>query len=261
MSVNQWTSLRLYDGEEDPKSDNMPSVSNDLDQESYTPDQVKEMLEAERAAQQQQYNELKTHLDELKSSLNMTEEQKQAFEKKVRDVENRRMTTEQKYQRDLESLQERLDQTEQSLKSESEKWRNLFEEEKIRTTIFSAATSPETEAYNPEQIYDILRPKTKVADDLDDQGNATGNKKVLVTFQDRDKDGNPSEVDLTPHEALKRMNEMPEKYGNLFKQNVESGAGLTRSRGSSGKPGLVVDQGSEAYRQSREQNPELIGRK
>ena len=201
----------------------------------------------------------KKTLDELKASLNMTEEQKKSFEQKTRELENSKLTTEQKYERQLQELQDQLKTTKSSLEEREKAWQKRFEEEKIRTEILSAATSKETEAYNPSQILSLLRPNTHVIEELDSDGNPTGNFRTLVNFQDEDKEGNPIVLDLSPKEALKRMNDKPDQYGNLFKQNVTSGMNLNRNAPGSKDTGPPLDD-PKAYREWREHNKDKVSK-
>ena len=70
-------------------------------------------------------------------------------------------------------------------------------------------------------------------------------------------------MNRSPEEAVKRMKEMPEQWGNLFRSNVVSGIGSSSATG-----GLMPGQGGKIdvrkltptqYREIREKNPELLG--
>ena len=236
----------------------------DSDQTSQTgqpePTQTgQDQTEEETKKLKAQLEDYKKTLDDLKASLNMTEEQKKSFEQKTRELENSKLTTEQQYERQLQELQNKLDTTQSSLEEREKAWQKRFEDEKIRTEILSAATNKETEAYNPSQILSLLRPNTYVTEELDSDGNSTGNFKTLVNFSDEDKDGNPITLDLSPKEALKRMNDKPDQYGNLFKQNVTNGMSLNRNSPGSKDTGPPVGD-PKAYREWREQNKDQVTR-
>ena len=68
---------------------------------------------------------------------------------------------------------------------------------------------------------------------------------------------------MTPEEAIKRMKQLPETYGNLFKSGVVGGIGAASATGgltpgSNGKVDttkLTMDQ----YLELRKKNPAAVG--
>jgi hypothetical protein len=77
------------------------------------------------------------------------------------------------------------------------------------------------------------------------------------------KTGDQVMMTRNPDEAVKRMKELPEQYGNLFKSGVVSGIGSGSATG-----GLLPGQSGrvdvrklipQQYREIREKNPALLG--
>jgi len=60
---------------------------------------------------------------------------------------------------------------------------------------------------------------------MDDNGEPTGMLAPKVKFPDTDKDGKSVILDLTVTEAVKRMKELTDQYGNLFKGTAAGGIG------------------------------------
>ena len=134
-----------------------------------------------------------------------------------------------------------------------------FRSEKIDRSLLDAAGS---DAFNPSLIVDLLRPITDLKEEAGEDGTPTGKLVPMVNFNDIDeKTGEPIKTLRTPAEAVKRMKELPEQYGGLFKSNVVSGVGAGSAEGSVGKSGPVdINKLTpEQYRKLRKENPEALG--
>jgi hypothetical protein len=121
----------------------------------------------------------------------------------------------------------------------------------------------EGEAFNANQIIGLLRPMTELRELKDEAGKITG-EKPMVDFPDVDeKTGKPINTLRTPGEAVKRMKELAETYGNLFRANVVSGVGQGAATGgvTPGSTGYidVESLSPEQYRKIRSEQPELLG--
>jgi uncharacterized protein (UPF0128 family) len=92
-------------------------------------------------------------------------------------------------------------------------------------------------AFNPEQVVAILRPKTEVVADIDDDGKETGRYKALVTFDTKDDKEESITVIEDPAKIVKRMQD-EERYMNLFKSDKTAGLNMkiTAARKSKDTP-------------------------
>ena len=142
-------------------------------------------------------------------------------------------------------------------------WEALFRDSTIDRSLQDAAVKHE--AFNPAQVVTQLRPWTRVIEVMDEKtGKPTGKYKPVVDMPDVDATTNEQVImNRSPEEAVKRMKEMPEQWGNLFRSNVVSGIGSSSATG-----GLMPGQGGKIdvrkltptqYREIREKNPELLG--
>lgn len=255
-----FTNYRIYDepetseGTSEGSSEGTPQSTSEGTHQSTNKSTSHEAVIAEK---DQEIKSLKNHLKDLEGSMNLTEEQKATFQKKLEDLQNSKLTVEQRLQREQKKSQEEIDRLKKEKEEEVKNWRTKYHTQMINTSILSAAQS--AGAYNPQQILDLLTPKTVVKEVLDDDGNSTGDEKILVKFNDKDKEGKSITLELDPSEALKRMSDMPEQFGNLFKNNLKEGVNLSRTK-SKGNNGVVLGQGSAAYRESRKNNPEITRR-
>ena len=108
------------------------------------------------------------------------------------------------------------------------------------------------DAFSNGQVVDLLRSNTKLVDD-----------QPMVDFPDiHVETGEAIVTQLSPEDAIKRMKELPDKYGNLFKANVINGVGGNASSGDVSRSGGKVDVKSltpEQYAKLRQENPAALG--
>ena len=89
------------------------------------------------------------------------------------------------------------------------------------------------DAFNTNTVMSVLRPMTRLTEITDEKtGKGTGKFKVVVDFPDTDPNtGEPTVTLHSPESAVKRMKELPQIYGNLFKSGVVSGIGSSAATG------------------------------
>ena len=88
-------------------------------------------------------------------------------------------------------------------------------------------------AFNPEQIVEFLRHKSKLTEVLDVDGKKTGSFAIRIKFDDYNEKNELVTLELTAQEAVKRMSET-ERFMNLFKDKGSGGIGGRNQ--NSGKP-------------------------
>jgi hypothetical protein len=139
----------------------------------------------------------------------------------------------------------------------------MYRDSTVQRSLQDAAVK--NDAFSPGQIVVLLRPMTKMLEDTDPvTQRPNGQYKVVVEMPDVDpKTGQPVLMVRTPEEAVKRMKELPDQYGNLFKSGVVSGIGSGSATGgfTSGQGGKidVSKLTPEQYREIRAKHPELLG--
>ncbi|KKK45456.1 hypothetical protein LCGC14_3165440, partial [marine sediment metagenome] len=137
-----------------------------------------------------------------------------------------------------------------TLTADRDSWKKLFTNSTIERSITDAAAS--SNAFSPRQIVAILGRDTQLVEVLDSEGKPTGSLEPKVRFSDKDKEGKPVTLELSPDEAVKRMREMDE-YLNLFRGDGAGGAGL-RSQPGGKKPDLKnLAQDPVAWRKARKE--------
>lgn len=178
------------------------------------------------------------------------EDLQKAFRTKEQQAEYERKKQAEKYKTELQQASE-----------SAVKWESMYKTSIMERSLQDAAIS--ADAFNPSQIVSLLKPMTKMVEETDDEGIPIGKLTPKVDFQDIDeKTGERVTTLRTPEDAVKRMRELPNLYGNLFKSNVVSGIGSGSATGgaSSGKYNVDLTKLTpEQYRRLRQEDPRLLG--
>lgn len=193
-------------------------------------------------------------LETLKKSKGLTEQEKTNLTARIEELQNTLLTKEQLTVKEREKIQNEHKQVLEKTTSEREVWKNRFLQSSIVRAITDEAVK--AEAFKPSQIVALLEKDTRLSEETDSDGNPTGDFTPKVKMQDVDKDGKPITLDLTVAEALKRMKDRAEDYGNLFKSGVAGGLGA-----SGGKSGKDVDPSKMTPDQYRAWRNNRMGRK
>jgi phage-related minor tail protein len=248
------------DPTQDPSGDDMTPVDK-----AFTVDEVnrivEERLAKDRKVRADKMRELEGKYEELLKNRNLSEQERDTLQQSLEDVRKQLRTKEQQLAHERKQLEEQFTQRLTESDKKAEVWENRYREETINRALQDAAVGQE--AYNPRQIVTQLRPWTKLAEDVDKTGKPSGNFKVMIDFPEVDaQTGEPTVIQATPSEILKKMKEMSE-YANLFKSGVVSGLGANSATGglASGANGRVALRKltPQQYRELREKNPELLG--
>lgn len=168
-------------------------------------------------------------LDDLKKlrEEGLTPEVKSELENRIQQLEDAGKTQEQLKAEEIDRVNKKWEKEHAKEKQRGDNALKMYSDYRTRTEILENSTSKkllgEKTARNPNQIVELLMPKTYMAERLDDQGKPTGELIPRVKLPDI-KDGKPTTLDLTVTEAVKRMSEM-EDHGNLFNSGVNGGLG------------------------------------
>ena len=128
------------------------------------------------------------------------------------------------------------------LEDERDAWAVRYKRERVEGDILTAASK--FNAYSPKQVVSILRDNTSIVEKLDGDGRPTGQLATQVIFRDV-KDEKPVELKLSVEDAVKRMTEKVEDFGNLFKSEANSGLGLNNVPGRTMRAGPPLDSQEE----------------
>lgn len=217
----------------------------------FSQEDLNRLLADERRKLEKQNKQVITQLENLKKNSELTSKQKEELENRIEQLQNSFLTKEELAKKEQEKLAKQYSQEKETLANELSNWKTRYADETVKRSIMDAAVV--NEAYNPDQIVEILRTKTSLTEDVDEEGKPQGSFTPKVKFKSSDKEGKTITLDLTVPEAIKHMKDTPEKWGNLFKSGVSGGIGATTKPG--GKRGLPDFKDPVAYREWRKKNP------
>jgi hypothetical protein len=229
----------------------------------FTQEDLNRFLAEDRRKHQVQLQKMESQLNELAKSKSLTEQERQTLKENLDAIAGQLRTKEQQATLEKRQLEEQYQVKVQDAEKKAQVWEALFRDSTIDRSLQDAAVKHE--AFNPAQVVTQLRPWTRMIEVMDEKaGKPTGKYKPVVDMPDVDATTNEQVImTRSPEEAVKRMKEMPEQWGNLFRSNVVSGIGSSSATG-----GLMPGYGGKVdvrkltpqqYREIREKNPELLG--
>lgn len=234
----------------------------------FTPEQqakVNEILAKDKRKNEARFKQLEASYQELLETKTLSDEERASLQEKLDDLQARNMTEKQRVAHEKKKLQEQYDNQLTEFREKATKWEGMYFNSTIQRALTDAAAK--ADAFQPVQVVTLLREKTKLVEDVDDTGKPTGRGLVpMVDFPDIDPDtGRAVMTQRTPEDAVKRMKELPELYGNLFKSGVAQGIGSGNYAF-----GEVIDRDghidpkkltTEQYMKLRKENPKALGLK
>ena len=207
--------------------------------------------------------ELETAYKEALANQSLSQETRGQLEGKLEDLQKTFRSKEQQLEYDKKQLETKYTEEVQSLKQRAENWENKYKSSMVDRALQDAAIK--NDAFNPGQVTTILKTMTKIIEKTDENGEPLGEFAPVIDLTDIDaKTGEQIITRRTPEDAVKRMRELPQQYGNLFNKNVVSGIGAGSATGSgvSGHGNVDIHNMSpEQYMELRKTNPAALGLK
>lgn len=204
---------------------------------TFTQEDLNKILAKEKRSFEEKNQKLINDLKAIQESATMTAQEKEALEARIEDLQKATMTKEELAQREQAKAKKQYEDNLKALEGEATSWKSRYTKETIARSILDEAVR--NEAYAPEQLVELLGTRSKLVPVIGEDGKPTNDFVTKISFDDVDKDQKPVTLELTVSETLKRMKEIPNRFGNLFKSNVNSGVGGSNN-GSAYKPGTVI---------------------
>lgn len=228
-----------------------PPVANQAD--------LNAVLKREKEKFRKEREKLVQQLEQHSQSARLTTEQKDALEVQIEELRQANMTAEERARHQAKQLEKEYTGKLDSATGLAKTWETRFQDLKIGYEIKGAAVTHEVLPNNVEFVEAWLRPRTRMVQDVDDEGKPIDSWTAKVKFDDLNKDGKPIQLDLPVADALKRMKELPDRFGNLFKGAAVGGAG-----GNTGTPGRkpnIASLSTAEYMEVRKKDPASLGLK
>lgn len=232
---------------------------------SFSQEDVNTFLADDRRRHQDKYKKLEGSYQDMLADKTLAQEKREKMEADLLDLQKSFRTKEQQAAFDRKKEKERFTSEVSTYKEAAEKWESMYKNSVIMRSLQDAAV--EADAFNPTQIVGLLSPVTAMRLATDDDGKELEDKMIpMIDFPDIDEETGAKVVTLrTPQEAVQRMKELPELFGNLFRANVVSGIGAGSATGgaASGKGGRIDPTKLTAaqFIKLRKENPEALGLK
>src|SRR5208283_5000095 len=149
--------------------------------------------------------------------------EREQLAQQLEDMRKETQTKEQRLAAERKELESKLTKQLTDEKKDRDTWKSRYCEETTARALTDAAAG--NDAFRPDQIVTVLKPYSRLTEIVDEQGKGTGKFKVLIDFPDQDDNGQPTTVTHTAESAVRRMKDLPQVYGNLFRSGVVSGIG------------------------------------
>jgi len=189
----------------------------------FTQDQVNDIVVKRNKKVRQQLETAESTVEKLLQSQNLSVQERAGLEGQLEELQGQLRTKEQQAAYEAKKLQAehqaRLEQTNEQLNH----YKGLFETQTRDNAIMAAASKHD--AYNPQQFTELLGSRTKIVDEVNEQGEKTGRLVPRVEMTVKAEDGTASVVLQTPEEAIETMKNDVAQFGNLFRGNVAKGIG------------------------------------
>jgi len=196
---------------------------------SYTQDQLNKMMADNRRNLTQQNEKLAGELKTLTSQANLSSQAQAELEERVEKLLEQSMSKEEIANRKIAKAEKTQKDAVDTISKDRDNWQQRYTQARVNSELTSAAVG--AKATVPDQIVQLLGPMTYLSETLGDDGKPTGAFDTMIKFADVDKEGQPVTLELAPDAALKRMQELPERFGNLF---INPGAGGMGGNSGSG---------------------------
>lgn len=215
---------------------------------------VEERLARDRQAREKKNEGLIRELESLRELKGTSEEQRKALEARIEDLRAETQTKEQTLQKEMAKTAKKHQKELEELATERDHWQQQFSQQMIQTSIRAAATEHGALPQAHTQLVAILGSMNARVAEVLAEGQATGQYEPVVTFNDVDENGKPVLLEkVAISDAVKRMKELPDQYGNLFSTNASGGMGGNTTGGGAGASGQpnFAEMGMTEYRKRR----------
>jgi hypothetical protein len=215
-----------------------------------TQDQFNKALADEKRKWQGSQKELVAQLESLKQAQGLTQQQRDDLQHQIEALQATYTTKEEQAKQEREKLEKGWKKERDQLSNERDQWKNDYSKLYIDIDIRRAASK--NNAFSEDQMVDYLGPRAKLAPEVGEDGKTTGKYVPVISFQDTDKDGKSITLELSIADAIKRMKELPDRFGNFFKVEGPGGIGsISRPGAGSNGGGFRPDMTPEEYREFR----------
>jgi len=244
------------DGKDGNEGDNKDGDNNTP--KTYTPEQVDAILQDEKTKFQTERTKMLGQLEDIQKTSTLNEQQRQELEDQVTALREASMTTEERAKSALERKEQEYSERLVNAEKQRDSWQDRYHQTRINNALLSAANNNELKPFHSDDIVNALVGGTRLKEQVDELGKKTGEFDVVVKFDDIDKEGKTTTVEMDPGQVVAKMSKMT-RWSHLFQSNKTSG-----SSGSVSATGEEVDliklakEDPKAFLELAKEKPELL---
>jgi len=253
-----------YEGDDsNPGAGGNPGAVGGDPPKTFTQEQVNGIVAADRRKLEDALKKTEQQYQDLLKSQSLTEQERKALQENLAVVQGQLRSKEEQLALEKKQVEEAYAGKLQELEKKAAFFETLYRDSTIERALTDAAVK--NDAWSPLQIVVQLRSQTKMLEETDSKtGKLTGKFRPMVEMQTLNTTTGEMETKAySPDEAVKKMKEMPEQFGNLFRPNVVSGIGAGTATGGPNMPGGgkidVRKLSHEEFLKIRAEHPEWLG--
>ena len=233
---------------------------------TFTQEDVNRIVAADRRKLEEALKKTEKQYQDLLASQSLTEQERKALQANLEMVQGQLRSKEEQLLLEKKQVEEVYAGKLQELEKKAAFFETLFRDSTIERALQDAAVKHE--AWSPSQVVTLLRGQTKMLEETDPKtGKLTGKFKPMVEMQAvNTATGEVETKAYTPDDAVKKMKDTPDTWGNLFRSGVVSGigagtatGGLTPGQGSKLDAAAIRKLTQEQFREIRANHPEWLG--
>jgi len=248
------------DGGEGNDGTNVSGNEDDGDQQNkgktFTQKDVDEIVVKRNKKVKAQLEQMERNYQKLLKEQGMSAEMRAQLEKDLDDVRAQMMTKEEKLKAEKKRSEQEYQARLKLVEEERDAYRLRFESSTINRAISDA--QQKFQGWDSDQFIALLGPKAEIIEELDSKGEKTGQLVPRIHWNVNKEDGTVEKVLLTPDEAVERMKEDVDKFGNMFRPNIATGVGGGTAPGTQSAMTGKIDQkriSDEEYFAMRKKDP------
>lgn len=188
----------------------------------FTQEDVDKIVVKRNKALDEKYKTLEASLQKASKDKSITQEERDRLADELENVKNSQLSDKERAAKEKDKAEKKYQEDLAGAIKERDEFKSLFEGSLSKRALLDAAVKHD--AYNPQQIVDLLTHRTKVVEVKDDEGVVVLDYAPKVDWSETTSDGQTIRLQKTPNEVVEAMKE-DEQYANLFRSNVAKGVG------------------------------------
>lgn len=226
---------------------------------TYTEEDINRIVQKRTSKARAAQRKALERLENLEKNLKMTNEEREELEQEIETLRKQTLSAEEIAKREKKKAAEQYEAKLSEAEKSAQRWQSQYNDLRINREISDAAREFGVTAQGVPFLESFLKPSTGLVEVKDDETGEVKGLDAVVDFEDIGEDDKPVKVQMSVRDTVKRMKELPDKYGHLFSAPNSGGVGGSSGSGDSkSKSGYRPGMTPEEYAKLRKENPEAI---